>query len=43
MDGTYQYKFDISRDMIDKKVMERDWIQRRIEYVEERQADLQKS
>ena len=43
MDGAYQYRFDISRDMIDKKVMERDWIQRRIEYVEERQMDSEKS
>lgn len=42
MDGNYQYKFDVSREMIDEKVMERDWIKRRVEYIEERQTDSEK-
>ncbi|MFY0651902.1 MAG: sulfatase [Cyclobacteriaceae bacterium] len=38
MDGPYKYTFDIDESFFSEEILKRDWIQRRLEYISERQS-----
>ncbi|MEQ6119599.1 sulfatase [Reichenbachiella sp. MALMAid0571] len=40
MDGEYQYRFDIDEKQLSEKVLENEWVKRRMEYILARQGGL---